>query len=113
MISALHNLLDDFYEHRKLCSFECNSILLGALTTEMHARALFSPRPAIPFLGFCVAATMASVRGIRSPTWRIQRHSPFSIEVDACDCSLELLIYPIVDGLEKSMNGLALKDFLN
>lgn len=113
IISALHKLLDDFYERRKLYSFECNSILLGALTSEMRARGLFSPRPAIPFLGFSLATTMASVRDIRSPRWHIKRNSPFGPEVDAIDCSLEPLIYPIVDGVEKSMNGLALEDFLS
>jgi hypothetical protein len=104
IITALHDLLDGFRESREPCSFECDSILLGALTKQMHTRGLFSPRPALPLLGFNFATTAKSIRDIHSPVWISVNDSRKH------KCRLPTRIHPIIDRVEKGMKGLALKD---
>ncbi|KAL1969127.1 hypothetical protein VTN77DRAFT_381 [Rasamsonia byssochlamydoides] len=114
IVTFLHGLLDDFCEGRNLqnpCSFECQSILLGALTKEMSRLHLLSPRPAAPFLGFSFAATANSVRKIRSPIWCCNNRNYYSSHCQSHHCSLEPVIRPIIDSLEDSMKGLSLEDF--
>jgi hypothetical protein len=111
IITSLHDLLGAFLEGRNSCSFECSSILLGALTKEMHARHYLSPRPAMPFLGFSFATIARGVRGIRSPTWCSHRSGDYySSYCSPHACSLEARIHPIISNLEDSMKGLALAD---
>jgi hypothetical protein len=104
IMTCLHDLLAKLCEGNG-CSFECSSILLGALTKEMHARHLLSPRPAIPFPGLSFAEIAESVRAFRSPRWWSQygtrsRHN----------CSLDADLNSIVDSVENSMGGLTLED---
>jgi hypothetical protein len=102
-MTSLDNLLEQLREGRDLCSFECDSILFGALTKEMYVQHLL-PRQAPPFQGRSFVETIASIHSIRSPEW-------FSSYYNRHDCSLRTYIDPIVDSLEECTDGLALSDF--
>ncbi|KAK8097615.1 uncharacterized protein PG998_013101, partial [Apiospora kogelbergensis] len=58
IISGLHTLISYFHIRSK-CTFECSSILLGALTKQMQIKGLLEPKPKKPFLGHSVAGTTA------------------------------------------------------
>ncbi|KAI3324049.1 hypothetical protein HD806DRAFT_493970 [Xylariaceae sp. AK1471] len=52
------------------CSFECQSMSLGALTIEMSQAGLLQPRSQTPYLGHSIAATIKIVRGFNTPKCR-------------------------------------------
>jgi hypothetical protein len=107
MISLLYKLLESFRNGTKSCSFECDSILLGALIKEMQIQPLFSEQLAVPFLGLSVAATTEAIQALRSPNWcswtgsgkRSQKHS----------CDFSEFTNPVIDGMADEMKGLTLK----
>ncbi|PGH31789.1 hypothetical protein GX50_05455 [[Emmonsia] crescens] len=52
IVSILHVQLVDYLE-KEHCSFECDSLMLGALTKRLKALHLFPNRPDPPFTGLC------------------------------------------------------------
>ncbi|KXH37002.1 hypothetical protein CSIM01_00066 [Colletotrichum simmondsii] len=69
ILEVLHRLLDSFRNETAGCSFECSSILLGALTKEMDKHTLLNPKPAKPYSGYSIVDTEKIVRAFRSPVW--------------------------------------------
>ncbi|KAK1455592.1 hypothetical protein CMEL01_04352 [Colletotrichum melonis] len=69
ILEVLHRLLDSFRSETAGCSFECSSILLGALTKEMDKHKLLNPKPAKPYSGYSIVDTEKIVRAFRSPVW--------------------------------------------
>ncbi|KAL2200127.1 hypothetical protein P885DRAFT_27772 [Corynascus similis CBS 632.67] len=106
ILTVLHELLETFYDPLTICSFECDSIQLGALVKEMRAKRL-DPKPEWPLLGHSISATMDAARSIRSPNWACPRRT--SLFTRPCD--LGSLIRSKMDGLEELMGGLAIDDF--
>jgi hypothetical protein len=111
VITILHDLLTYFRCARTACSFECSSILLGALTKELQARYLLSPQPTLPLLGYSFVAIARSARNIRSPIWNSNsgrmRHRHYGTH----PCGISSFIAPIIDELEATLEGLTLEDF--
>jgi hypothetical protein len=108
VITLLHNLLTYFRDTRDVCSFECSSILLGALTKGMRALHLFNKPPPI---SYSFAAIVRHTRNMRSPEWS-------SVRMDRCrgyherhSCHISSYINPVLDDLEAALRGLTLKDF--
>lgn len=106
IIAGLHNLHAELLDGRNSCSFECDSIRLGALTKEMHSRALYFPRPGPPFLGFSVVDT-TKVWLIRS----LQCDSSNRVRYGARRCDLHASIGSIVGSVEDNVGGLRLEEF--
>jgi len=106
ILTVLHKLLATFRDGLSICSFECDSIQLGALIKEMRAKRL-DPKPEWPLLGHGISATMDAARSIRSPKWVCPRRN--SLFTRPCD--LGSLIRSNMDGLEELMGGLALDEF--
>ncbi|OAX79630.1 hypothetical protein ACJ72_06047 [Emergomyces africanus] len=52
IVSILHVQLADYLE-KEHCSFECDSLMLGALTKRLKALHLFPNQPEPPFTGLC------------------------------------------------------------
>ncbi|KAK2805673.1 hypothetical protein FQN51_009176 [Onygenales sp. PD_10] len=52
IVSTLHIHLEDYSENEH-CSFECDSLMLGALTKRLKALNLLPHRPDPPFSGLC------------------------------------------------------------
>ncbi|RYP91871.1 hypothetical protein DL770_001993 [Monosporascus sp. CRB-9-2] len=109
IIIALHCLLERFRNRQAGCSFECSSILLGALEIEMHTAGILEPQPKPPYLGYSFSVVIEMVRSFRSPKWSTpQWRNSFSHA-----CSLTQLIQPMIEGVEESMGGLMLRNFPN
>ncbi|KAF1994240.1 hypothetical protein P154DRAFT_586617 [Amniculicola lignicola CBS 123094] len=115
LLLALENLLDDFRSDRIKCTFECNAMRYGALVKEMSSRTLLFPRPQIPFLGYSIEDTTASVREIRDPKWcngNNRSHPFYPPHCQSHDCKLTSHIWPIVSSINESLKGLSLEEFL-
>ncbi|KAL0768349.1 hypothetical protein CaCOL14_009324 [Colletotrichum acutatum] len=69
ILEVLHSLLDSFRNETAGCSFECSSILLGALTKEMDKHKMLNPKPAKPYSGYSIVDMEKIVRAFRSPMW--------------------------------------------
>jgi hypothetical protein len=113
-MSALEGFLDNLRQDRTDCTFECNAMRYGALTKELSSRELLFPRPQIPFLGYSVEDTTASIREIRDPNWCSGNNSSLSY-YGSCrshGCKLTNYIKPIIISAQKDSEGLSLEDFL-
>ncbi|KAH7333293.1 hypothetical protein BKA65DRAFT_564458 [Rhexocercosporidium sp. MPI-PUGE-AT-0058] len=67
LTGTLHNLLDKLREGEPICSFECDSMLLGAFIKQLHPLDLIWPRPLKPFTGLQFAETAEAIRRLQSP----------------------------------------------
>lgn len=97
-------------------SFSCSSILLGALTKEMHRLSYLSPELEIPFEGRSIESIYKNVREMTSPIWchdcnfgyhnyhREKYHRPHT-------CSLQSTLGPSVDAILEDIQGLDLNKF--
>lgn len=68
-IISLHEKHEALISGKEGCSFECSSIMGGALAKQMHSKGLFSPRPVPPFLGFNFRKVVEDVFRFQSPKW--------------------------------------------
>ena len=100
--------MDHFKSDNVHCSFECDSILLGALTKEMKSKKLLSQHLRPQFLGLSYEDAVDKVKSIRSPSWRIyggyygeNRHG----------CNIGTHVNPTLASLDDCMCGLDLEDF--
>lgn len=112
VISQLHDLLDE-YRHRDyhcpsgINSFECGSMLHGALTKGMQLSGLLAPYPVAPFSGMSFGELCSKVYELKSPVWsdagykRDHRHP----------CSLKERVAKIVDKAMNEVTGLELGTF--
>ncbi|TDZ36858.1 hypothetical protein CTRI78_v011225 [Colletotrichum trifolii] len=88
IMNTLQGLLDDFRTESSGCSFECSSMLLGALTKEMGVHKLLNPPPKEPYIGYSIVDTEKMVNDFRCPQWnhpRRSHHSYYSETPDACN----------------------------
>ncbi|WEW57857.1 hypothetical protein PRK78_003324 [Emydomyces testavorans] len=108
MITSLHELLKSFRESPGPCSFECSSMLLGALTKGMHARNLLDPQPVAPFTGHNITETVDSISKIPSPRWYNEDPSRYNSRPHKY--GLEQHIEPITKNFRYGMKGLHLSD---
>lgn len=108
IISQLKSLVEEYRDPHYQCphgvSFECGSMLYGALSKELELHGL-SPFPTAPYTGFSVSELSVKMRKIRSPSWYPQgkkvKHS----------CSLDWGVMAIVDPVTRLAKGPELKDF--
>jgi len=110
VFSALYGLLDVFLDG-SLCSYECDSMRLGALTKYMHIRGIHSPLPEAPFHGFSLAIIVRIVRNFREPRWCNEPSGYSSSHCSHHSCSIMSEIDPIIASLENSAQGLMLEEF--
>jgi hypothetical protein len=106
IISGLHDLIRYFYDRDK-CSVGCSSILLGALTRQLHLKGLLYPGPTNPFIGYSVVETIEAVHGFTTPALRNPKKSHSSDHV----CSLSAFTEPTINSLGDGIEGLTLGDF--
>lgn len=112
IIYGLHNLIS-YFHRRDNCSFECSSILIGALMKQMRSNRLLDPKPSRPYLGHSVARTTATIRNFASPRWSDTRVSR-SFGRSSCEvhpCTPAAFMDPTVSSLADGVKGLKLKDF--
>ncbi|CAN9250766.1 unnamed protein product [Alternaria alternata] len=95
------------------CSFECGSMLLGALTRQMNNMAILSPRPAAPYAGLSVTGLRYGIKSIKAPDLHIryERRSR-SPEYRKHPCSLDPVISE-VNQLYNRAYGFRLHEFVD
>ncbi|KAK0369094.1 hypothetical protein CLIM01_13545 [Colletotrichum limetticola] len=109
MLEVLQKLLRAFRNETAGCSFECSSILLGALTKEMDKHRLLDPKPASPYSGYSIADTEKTIRNFRSPQWS----SEFNYYSTKHRCTLVSMIDCYLNGeFDKSIQGFELSEIL-
>lgn len=121
LISQLHLILTNLRDGEPTCSFECSSILLGALSRQMNDKRLLHPRPAAPFLGHSVDELIRTIRRFRSPNWvlwkqeRIATSDPLSFlsssPQNRCKCRLSSFTAPRNHEILRGIKGLGLLEF--
>ncbi|KAI1318488.1 hypothetical protein F5Y16DRAFT_117966 [Xylariaceae sp. FL0255] len=92
IIDLLHGLLVDFRDGRNQCSFECSSILLGALMKELYDRGLEPKRDSL-YDGHSLVSLKLAVSSIRSPKWKpVASASTFGGTPQPHSCDLASII---------------------
>ena len=89
------------------CSFECRSLLLGALIKFMHDYGFFEDGISTASETRSLEATIRLVREMKSPSKNWHPRMPSS---PSCKLSLSNLTEPCLDKALKSMSGLSLSD---
>ncbi|KAE8397272.1 hypothetical protein BDV37DRAFT_277048 [Aspergillus pseudonomiae] len=69
ILSSLAKLRDAFLDGSRGCTFECSSLMFGALTKQMHSNGLLCPQPEAPFIGLNYKGLVETARAIKSPKW--------------------------------------------
>ncbi|KAG6082777.1 hypothetical protein E4U15_002274 [Claviceps sp. LM218 group G6] len=101
IFNVLGKLCKDISGGGRGCNFECRSMLLGSLLTEMDKNELYGP---------CSAerAKFAAL-SLKSGTW-YSRHSNYTSHYYAHSCSLNALLKPSIERLWDDLDGLKLDD---
>jgi len=100
---------DNYHCPRKgLVSFQCNSILLGALTKELKRLKLLSPPPSVPFTGWSLSKLCSTLWMLRSPVWYEKEEC---LHATQHGCNFHVTLVPEIDALLTRTKGLALRDF--
>lgn len=113
VVSQLHNLLDEYRNTNYCCpsgnySFECGSILYGALTKEMDSLGLLVPYPVTPFSGISFWEIYSKVHNMKSPMWCNLGSGRYKSQHS---CNLNEKVRKIANRVMYGVNGLKLKDF--
>ncbi|KAL4951824.1 hypothetical protein BDW69DRAFT_31181 [Aspergillus filifer] len=69
LVVQLHGICDTFLSGSRGCSFECSSIMYGALTKQMQSDVQLSPKPAAPFPGLTYNHLVRKILSLKSPVW--------------------------------------------
>ncbi|RAR04548.1 hypothetical protein DDE82_004505 [Stemphylium lycopersici] len=93
-------------------SFECSSMLLGALMKQMKGLGFLSPRAIAPFDGFSLESMAEGVKGMRSPVWETYNEVNELYPISH-SCSLETTVVRDLGRVVARVKGLVLEDFLD
>ncbi|KAF2635892.1 hypothetical protein P280DRAFT_410777 [Massarina eburnea CBS 473.64] len=113
-ISDLHHWLDVYGAENYKCqyslssSFECSSILLGALTKEMR-RSSLSPRPEVPFDGLSFEQLLIAIEGLKSPAW--SKSVGRGYYGDTHNCNFSASIKKNMEDARSTITGLDMSEF--
>lgn len=109
VFSQLQALLDEYRSQSYRCpsgdSFECGSVLFGALTKEMERQGLL-PVPTAPFTGWSISELYTKIQRIRSPSWS----SPGKSKKSRHHCDLGARVMAIADPVTRLADGPRLAD---
>ncbi|KAF1959275.1 hypothetical protein CC80DRAFT_585679 [Byssothecium circinans] len=113
IISQLHDLLDKYSDANYSCScdfysFECSSILYGALTKGMNQLGLLLPYPVAPFSGTSYQDLHERPFKIKSPNLSHPSKEKYKAPHF---CSLKVQVRGVINRVRRSVNGLDLEDF--
>lgn len=113
LVARLHDLLEEYRNPNYLCpngghSFECGSILYGALAREMELAGLLAPYPVAPFSGLSFGEIHLKLQHFRSPSWCYPDRYKTA---KSHPCNLRGRVTKIAEEAIHPANGLDLKDF--
>ncbi|KAF7557848.1 hypothetical protein G7046_g5964 [Stylonectria norvegica] len=104
VLAAIYEVFEQLQDDVDRCSYECSSILLGALTKRLYKWRILEQRPTEPYLGWGFSDLQNSLSNIRELQW------PDEI---LHDCSLSKILDPVVVSSAREFGGLELKQFSN
>jgi hypothetical protein len=110
---AINNVVSKLYEKHEAfldgtlgCSFECSSIMYGALSKAMKSNDLLSPKPVTPFTGLNYEQLVHMLLSFESPHW----YHDLESSVHGCeDSSFEFILGDTKGNIE----GLQLSDHVS
>ncbi|KAK7999531.1 hypothetical protein PG990_012131 [Apiospora arundinis] len=108
IITRIHGLTTYFGGVRTKCSFECSSMLLGALTKQLETNGLLNPTPTKPFLGHSVTRIATVARNFTDPQWSSIAPSMFSSLAGPHSCKLGAFVNAAIKSVEDGIEGLEL-----
>ncbi|EIT81581.1 hypothetical protein AFCA_004352 [Aspergillus flavus] len=106
VVECMHDLLSRLQSRTIQCCYECDCMLLGALTKQMCEMDILFPRPKSDFPGVCFTGLASQCRNMESPRW--YRKKGYS----AHTCDLSSSLTPLVESLEDSLTGLHISSFV-
>lgn len=92
------------------CSFECRSLLLGALIKYMHDDGLLEDTLKTPYGGHSLVDAIKRVQAMKSPDHDWHR-DPVDDYLGACPFSLSNLTQPLIDRVKEDIKGLCVYDW--
>ncbi|EDN09148.1 predicted protein [Histoplasma mississippiense (nom. inval.)] len=90
------------------CSFECRSIMYGALTLEMQSNELYSPKPEAPFPGLSYNGLVQRVLSFKSPKWYRSPSGYYN-----CHTCLHSSFNSLLGPLDEGIGGLDLSYYIS
>ncbi|QRD83301.1 hypothetical protein F9C07_2253580 [Aspergillus flavus] len=106
VVECTHDLLSRLQSRTIQCCYECDCMLLGALTKKMCEMDILFPRPKSDFPGICFTGLASQCRNMESPRWYSKDgYLPH-------DCDLSSSLAPLVESLEDSLTGLHISSFV-
>ncbi|KAK7987155.1 hypothetical protein PG988_002143, partial [Apiospora saccharicola] len=103
IIARLRDLVLYFSDGRTKCSFDCSSLLLGALTKQLREHGLLDPCPTKPFLGYSVVGLISIVQSFISP--KLVEHAPACGLKTRCFCKLGDFTKGVIKDVEDELSG--------
>ncbi|KAI1655229.1 hypothetical protein F4813DRAFT_398564 [Daldinia decipiens] len=103
VFAHMYDLLGLLREQKKGCSFECSSILLGALTIQLHEKGILDRQPTFPYPGHSISSATSMILNFRSPSGMSWRHHSHA-------CKLPSLFAHISDEPVEGLELLAVKE---
>ncbi|KAE8137795.1 hypothetical protein BDV38DRAFT_246226 [Aspergillus pseudotamarii] len=102
----MHDHLSRLQSSTIQCSYECDCMLLGALTKQMSQMQILSPRPKSEYPGMSFIGLASECRKMEYPQWYGQRSKR------AHSCGLSSSLAPLLESLESSLTGLDISSFV-
>ena len=101
----LLSILEEYRSDARICTFECDSTILGSLNIRLNKIGILQP-PDPPFHGFSVKRLFQSLRELEIPdccTKRLRKHDK------ACHKKVMIRLNDKIEELEQSIRGLELR----
>lgn len=112
VISELHDLKSRLCKNKGACSFECSSILLGALIKGMNTICILDP-PSKSLEGYSIMALEKAVLSIREPNYSSRPFFSLCPADKPHRCTLSKKTRGIIDQKSEAIAGLELNAFTN
>ena len=105
IVSDLHHTVQ-YLQTRQRCTWECSSMLVGALSRQMWRENLLDITPDGLYLGYSVVSVVKALKRIQTPVWRSstdpgRNHS----------CTLRSFLQPVYYTGDDGLPGLSLEEF--
>lgn len=81
LLTIFHDVLGNLRDDKTACTFECNSILLGAFIKDLPPDLLW-PRPSRPFTGLSFVYIARISHHLKSPHWYSEPRADVDGEFD-------------------------------
>ena len=102
IVQYLNDIIADLQNKNTICHYECDCIMLGALTKHMLRMKLFSPMLTPNFEGLSFAKLKFDVGEMKYPT----SYNAYKTDSHHCRLSLRSKINSLLDSTDTALEGL-------